>query len=81
MYSGNRHSIGIAVLVALCAALGTIFLIVLLGLLLNRVQRKRAGYNTIPSVPYADKNSNLNRVPPERLFGTLNQRTGAAPRV
>ncbi|ETN39914.1 uncharacterized protein HMPREF1541_06141 [Cyphellophora europaea CBS 101466] len=78
---GNRHSTGIVVLVALCAALGTIFLIVLLGLLLNRIQRKRAGYNAIPNVPYADKNSNLNRVPPETLFGTLGQRTGAAPRV
>ncbi|KPI40139.1 Polarized growth protein rax2 [Cyphellophora attinorum] len=77
----NRRSIGITVLVALCAALGTIFLIVLLGLLLNRIQRRRAGYNQIPSMPYTDKNANLNRVPPESLFGSLGQRTGAAPRV
>lgn len=69
-------------LVALCAALGTIFLIVLLGLLLNRIQRRRAGYNQIPSMPYTDKNANLNRVPPERLFGSLGQgqRVGV-PRV
>ncbi|KIW15747.1 hypothetical protein PV08_05797 [Exophiala spinifera] len=65
------HSKGIAVLVALCAALGTIFLIILIGIILNRIQRRRAGYKTVPSVPYADKNSNIHRVPPEALFGSM----------
>ncbi|KAJ9630213.1 hypothetical protein H2204_008574 [Knufia peltigerae] len=65
------HSKGIAVLVALCAALGTIFLIILIGIILNRIQRRRAGYKTVPSVPYADKNSNIQRVPPEALFGSM----------
>lgn len=76
-----KHSRGIAVLVAFCAALGTIFLIVLAGMILNRIQRKRAGYSTLPSVPYQDKNMNINRVPPERLFASMGQRTPGAPAV
>jgi len=76
-----KHSNGIAILVAFCAALGTIFLIILAGMILNRVQRKRAGYSTLPSVPYQDKNMNINRVPPERLFASMGQRTTGAPAV
>lgn len=70
-------------LVALCAALGTLFLIILIGIILNRLQRRRNGYNTIPNRTYTDKPSNINRVPPERLFGTLGQRNGGnqAPTV
>lgn len=76
-----RHSIGIAVLVAFCAALGTIFVVILAGMILNRIQRKRAGYSTLPAVPYHDKNVNINRVPPERLFASMGQRTPGAPAV
>ncbi|EHY57868.1 Squalestatin S1 biosynthesis cluster protein L1 [Exophiala dermatitidis] len=79
--SHRGHSRGIAVLVALCAALGTIFLIILLGIILNRIQRRRAGYKTVPSVPYADKNSNIHRVPPEALLGHLGSKQPAAPTV
>lgn len=75
------HSRGIAILVALCAALGTIFLIIVAGMILNRIQRKRAGYSTVPNVPYQDKNMNINRVPPERLFASMGQRTPGAPAV
>jgi hypothetical protein len=64
------------VLVALCAALGTIFLIILVGIILDRIQRRRNGYNTIPSATYTDKQSNITRVPPEHLFGSLGQRNG-----
>lgn len=76
-----RHSNGIAVLVAFCAALGTIFLIVLAGMVLNRIQRKRAGYSTVPNIAYQDKNMNINRVPPEQLFASMGQRTSGAPTV
>ena len=82
--SGSRfgHSRGIAILVAFCAALGTIFLIIVGGMILNRIQRARAGYSTLPSVPYQDKNVNLNRVPPKDLFASMGQRTpGDAPAV
>lgn len=82
MRSGNfRHSNGIAILVAFCAALGTLFLIVVAGMILNRIQRKRAGYSTVPSVPYQDKNVNINRVPPDRLFASMGQRTPGTPAV
>jgi Cortical protein marker for cell polarity len=70
---GRRHSNGITVLVALCAALGTIFLVVLIGLIIHRIQRRRSGYSRVPN-NYTDKTSNINRVPPETLFGSLTQR-------
>jgi hypothetical protein len=73
---GSHHSRGIAILVALVAALGTIFLIILIGIILNRIQRRRAGYKTVPSVPYADKHSNIHRVPPEALLGRLGSKPG-----
>ncbi|RMZ89187.1 hypothetical protein DV736_g3586, partial [Chaetothyriales sp. CBS 134916] len=75
----HHHSRGIVVLVSLFAALGTIFLVILIGIILNRIQRRRAGYSVISSVPYADKPSNIARVPPERLFGNLGQ--GTSPHV
>ena len=75
------HSLGIVVLVALCAALGTIFLLILIGIILNRIQRRRAGYKTLPSVPYADKHSNIHRVPPEALLGNLGSKQPGAPTV
>lgn len=74
-----RHSNGIAILVAFCAALGTIFLIILLGMLINRIQRRRAGYIPVPSVPYQDKNMNINRIPPQSLFGTVGNKHGGPP--
>ncbi|ERF74467.1 hypothetical protein EPUS_03905 [Endocarpon pusillum Z07020] len=70
---GGRHSNGITVLVALCAALGTIFLVVLLGVIIDRIQRRRSGYTRIPA-NHTDKSSNINRVPPETLFGSLSHR-------
>src|SRR2546423_1453453 len=84
VFQGHHHSKGIAVLVALCAALGSLFLIILVGIILDRMQRRRNGYNTIPIIAYTDKHPNLYRVPPEHLFGTLAQRNGngvGAPRV
>ncbi|KIX05819.1 uncharacterized protein Z518_03791 [Rhinocladiella mackenziei CBS 650.93] len=79
--SDRGHSKGIVILVALCAALGTIFLIILIGIILNRIQRRRAGYKTVPNVPYADKHSNIHRVPPEALLGDLGAKTPGVPTV
>jgi hypothetical protein len=76
----HGHSLGIVVLVALCAALGTIFLLILLGIILNRIQRRRAGYRTVPGAP-TDKNSNIRRVPPDALFGNLGAKEPGAPTI
>jgi len=76
IYTGHHHSKGITVLVALCAALGTLFLIILVGIILDRIQRRRNGYNSIPNSTYSDKQSNITRVPPEHLFGSLGQKNG-----
>jgi hypothetical protein len=80
LLADHGHSLGIVVLVALCAALGTIFLLILLGIILNRIQRRRAGYRTVPGVP-TDKNSNIRRVPPDALFGNLGAKEPGAPTI
>jgi hypothetical protein len=76
IYTGHHHSKGITVLVALCAALGTLFLLLLVGIILDRIQRRRNGYNSSPNSTYTDKQSNITRVPPEHLFGNLGQKNG-----
>lgn len=76
----KHHSKGIVILVALCAALGVLFLIILIGLIIERVQRKRQGYSAIPAF-YTDKNSNLGRVPPEHLFQSLGRNSDPAPHI
>lgn len=79
--SGGGHSKGIVILVSLCAALGVLFLIILIGFIIDRVQRRRQGYSAIPA-SYTDKQSNLGRVPPEHLFQNLGRNgAGQAPHV
>lgn len=75
--SSKHHSRGIVVLIALCCALGCIFLAVLAGFIMNRVQRQKAGYVPAPT----QYQSNLDRVPPERLFSTLGSRQPGAPQI
>ena len=61
---------GFVVLIALALALGTIFLVVVIGLFIERYRRRQEGYTTAPT-RYFDKTSNMGRIPPEELFGRL----------
>ncbi|KAJ5416421.1 Rax2 [Penicillium cf. griseofulvum] len=80
-YTTNKkhHSNGIAVLVAFCCALGCVFLIVLAGVILNKVQRRRQGYAAAPQTFGTDRPSDMQRVPPEYLFNSLHQPNPGAP--
>ena len=78
---GNHHSNGIVVLVSFCCALGCVFLIVIAGVILNKIQRRRQGYMTAPQAVGTDRPTNMQRVPPEYLFNTLSQRSPGAPTV
>ncbi|EEH11111.1 conserved hypothetical protein [Histoplasma capsulatum G186AR] len=78
-FRGGRrpHSRGIVILVSFCIALGCVFLIVLIGIILNRIQRHRQGYVTAPRG--TDRRPDLQRVPPEHLLDSLRQRASGAP--
>ncbi|OAX85177.1 hypothetical protein ACJ72_00444 [Emergomyces africanus] len=73
------HSRGIVVLVSFCIALGCVFLIVLIGIILNRIQRYRQGYVTAPRG--TDRRPDLQRVPPEHLLDSLRQRASGVPAI
>lgn len=74
-----RLSAGLVVLVSFCIALGCVFLIVVLGIILNRVQRYRQGYVQAPTAFQTDRPTSMRRVPPEYLFDTLRQRHSGVP--
>ncbi|OJJ47036.1 hypothetical protein ASPZODRAFT_131964 [Penicilliopsis zonata CBS 506.65] len=77
--SGHHLSNGIVVLISFCLALACIFLIVISGVILNKVQRRRQGYMAAPQASGTDRPSAMRRVPPEYLFNTLSQRNPGAP--
>ncbi|KAJ5836246.1 Rax2 [Penicillium robsamsonii] len=75
----KHHSNGIVVLVAFCCALGSVFLIVLAGVILNKIQRRRQGYAAAPQTFGTDRPSDMQRLPPEYLFNSLHQPNPGAP--
>lgn len=75
--TGGHMGAGFVVLIALACALGTTFLLVVAGILIERYRRRAEGYQPVPT-SYFDKTSNMGRIPPEHLFGRLGQR-GNAP--
>jgi len=73
----NYLALGFVVLIGLAISLGIIFLLVLLGLFVERYRRKRDGYVRAPQVIPQDKFTNMSRVPPEHLFGSMNPNSRA----
>ncbi|KAF2806793.1 uncharacterized protein BDZ99DRAFT_523365 [Mytilinidion resinicola] len=70
-HSKKKHlALGFVVLIGLAIALAITFLVVVLGILAERLRKKQQGYVPANQQMF-DKSSNLNRVPPEHLFGTL----------
>lgn len=63
---------GLVVLIALAIALGLIFILVIAGVLAERIRRKREGYMPAPTSSY-DRNNGMSRIPPEQLFSSLGQ--------
>ncbi|OIW35605.1 hypothetical protein CONLIGDRAFT_651584 [Coniochaeta ligniaria NRRL 30616] len=78
-FSSNEHhlALGFVVLIGLAIALGLILLLVLAGLFLDRLRKKREGYMPAPTSMY-DRGSGMARIPPEQLFGEVGR--GAAQR-
>ena len=65
-------AVGFVVLIALACALGLTFILVVIGIIVERYRRKHEGYTPAPTT-YFDKTSNMGRIPPEHLFGRLGQ--------
>lgn len=76
-FSSDDHhlALGFVVLIGLAVALGLILLMVLAGLFLDRLRKKREGYMPAPTSMY-DRGAGMRRIPPEQLFGEV----GRSPR-
>lgn len=68
------------VLIGLAIALGLMFLLVVAGVLLDRLRKKREGYMPAPTSMY-DRGSGINRIPPAELLQSLGKRPPGAPRI
>ncbi|KAL3462335.1 cortical protein marker for cell polarity-domain-containing protein [Aspergillus heterothallicus] len=77
----GHHSNGIVVLVAFCCALGCVFLIVIVGVIFNKIQRRRQGYMAAPQAVGTDRPTSMRRLPPEYLFNSLKQPNPGAPAI
>ncbi len=76
---------GFVVLIALAIALALIFILVVVGIITERIRRRREGYLPAPTQMF-EKNGNMERIPPSHLFGTLGQQgqgqgAGGAPMI
>jgi hypothetical protein len=76
-FSSNQHhlALGFVVLIGLAIALGLILLLVLAGLFLDRLRKKREGYIPAPTSMY-DRGGGMARIPPEQLFGEVGRGAG-----
>jgi hypothetical protein len=70
--AGKKLAIGLVVLIGLGCALVLTFLLVLIGIVAERIRRKREGYVPAPTSTY-DRDNGLSRIPPSQLFNSLGQ--------
>lgn len=77
---GGHLALGFIVLIGLGISLALILLLVVAGIVLDRIRKKREGYIPAPTSMY-DRGSGMKRIPPNELFGSLAQNRSAAPRV
>ncbi|KAI9684535.1 MAG: hypothetical protein M1822_005623 [Bathelium mastoideum] len=81
---GGKHlAVGFVVLIGLAIALALIFLLVVAGILVERDRRRREGYTPINAQNFLSRSNNIDRVPPESLFGPLGgeKLEGGSPRL
>jgi hypothetical protein len=71
-FIGHHLRVGFVVLIALAISLGIIFLMVIAGVIAERIRRKREGYVPAPTATY-DRGNGMSRIPPSQLFGSLGQ--------
>ncbi|KAN0122244.1 cellular morphogenesis protein [Hyaloscypha variabilis] len=70
--SGHHLAKGFVVLIALGIALVLTFLLVVAGLIADRLRKRREGYSHVSTDAF-DRSGGMSRVPPEQLFSSLGQ--------
>ncbi|RDA84198.1 hypothetical protein CP532_0252 [Ophiocordyceps camponoti-leonardi (nom. inval.)] len=79
--SGKGHMpLVFVVLIGLAIALGIILLMVLAGIALDRLRKKREGYTRAPTSMH-DRGSGIHRIPPRELLESLGKVQPGAPHV
>jgi hypothetical protein len=68
------------VLIGLAISLGLMLLLVVAGLLLDRLRKRREGYIPAPTSMY-DRGSGIQRIPPTELLESLGRGRPGAPHV
>ncbi|KAE9381733.1 hypothetical protein N431DRAFT_12408 [Stipitochalara longipes BDJ] len=70
--TGHHLAKGFVVLIALGIALVLTFLLVVAGLIADRLRKRREGYSHVSTDAF-DRSGGMSRVPPEQLFSSLGQ--------
>lgn len=77
---GKKLPLVFIVLIGLGISLALMLLIVVAGLFLDRLRKKREGYVPAPTSMY-DRGSGIQRIPPRELFENLSKGRSGAPQV
>lgn len=77
---GDHMPLVFVILIGLAIALALILLIVLAGIILDRLRKKREGYVPAPTSMY-DRGSGIQRIPPRELLQSLGKGRPDAPHV
>lgn len=79
--TGHHLAVGFVVLIGLAIALALIFLLVVLGIIAERLRRRREGYLPAPTQMY-EKGGNIERIPPQHLLSGIGRGgSGGAPMI
>ena len=79
--SGGSHlALVFVVLIGLAISLGLIVLLVVAGIILDRLRKRREGYTPAPTSMY-DRGSGMKRIPPHELLESLGKGRPGAPHV
>jgi len=78
--NSGQLPLGFIVLIGLGISLALMFLIVVAGLFLDRLRKKREGYIPAPTSMY-DRGSGIQRIPPHELLEGLGKVRSGAPQV
>jgi len=74
---GKKLAKGFVILISLAIALALMFLIVVAGVLISYIRRRREGYVPAPTMAGAEKSSAMqDRLPPESLFSSVGPNAG-----
>lgn len=74
----GRLAVGFVVLIALAISLGLMMLIIVAGIIAERLRRRREGYQLAPTSMPSEK-GNVDRIPPEQLFGGVAKSNPSPP--